>query len=494
MQENLHDERQVRIQKLSSLRTKGIDPYPARIDRTATVGEALQSFDAWSEKAQPVTLAGRIRLLRRHGGLSFARIEDESGMIQLMLSKQALGVDAYEQLKDVDVADFISASGTLIVSKTGEKTLEAATWTMISKALLPLPEKFHGLKNEEERYRHRYVDLIVNPDVKEFFRLRSRFIASMREFLTREGFMEVETPVLEHIPGGAEAEPFVTHHNTLDIDLYLRISLELHLKRLIVGGYDKVFEIGKVFRNEGMSTQHLQEFTEMECYWAYADNEKLMKLVQSLYQEMIQKTFGTLDINYQDTVLHFGGEWPRVDYFDLLREHAGIDLDTIQTADQLRKAITEKNIPLKMDPKAGLGRLIDQLYKKTVRPKLIQPCFLINHPVAVSPLAKRHATQPNKVERHQVLIVGAELGNGFSELNDPLDQRARFEEQMSLREAGDKEAQMIDYDFLQALEHGMPPTAGFGVGIDRLLTVLANQPSIRDTVFFPTMRPEHKPE
>jgi lysyl-tRNA synthetase class 2 len=492
MQANIHDEREVRIQKLSSLRNKGVDPYPAQVSRTATIGETLQSFEAWSAEAKVITIAGRIRLLRRHGGLSFARVEDETGTIQLMLSKQELGVESYELLKEVDVADFIAATGKLIVSKTGEKTLQAANWTMLSKALLPLPEKFHGLKNEEERYRRRYVDLIVNQDVKDFFRLRSRFIATMRDFLTREGFMEVETPVLEHIPGGAEAEPFVTHHNTLDIDLYLRISLELHLKRLIVGGYDKVFEIGKVFRNEGMSTQHLQEFTEMEFYWAYADNEKLMKLVQSLYQEMIQKTFGTLDIPYQDTVLHFGGEWPRVDYFELLREHAGIDLDVIKTADELRQAIIEKKIPLKMDPKAGLGRLIDQLYKKTVRPKLIQPCFLVNHPVAVSPLAKRHATQPNKVERHQVLIVGAELGNGFSELNDPLDQRTRFEEQMSLREAGDKEAQMIDNDFLQALEHGMPPTAGFGVGIDRLLAVLTNKPSIRDTVFFPTMRPEQE--
>ncbi|MBI4122142.1 MAG: lysine--tRNA ligase [Parcubacteria group bacterium] len=490
MSDTIHDERQTRIEKLAALRAKGVDPYPARANRTSTIGEALASFDAWSAEGKSVTLAGRIRLLRRHGGLTFARLEDESGDIQVMLSKKGLGEEAYELLKEADMADFIAATGKLIVSKTGEKTVEATTWTMLTKAILPLPEKWHGLKNEEERYRCRYVDLIVNPEVKNFFRLRSRFIASMRAFLLGEGFMEVETPVLEHVPGGAEAEPFITHHNTMDIDLYLRISLELHLKRLIVGGYEKIFEIGKVFRNEGMSPQHLQEFTEMEFYWAYADNEVLMGMVQRLYQTIIKDTFGTLDLPYKDQVLHFGGEWPRLNYVELLREHAGIDLDEIKTVADMRQAIAAKKIPLKIDPKAGLGRLIDQVYKKTVRPKLVQPCFLVNHPVAVSPLAKRDVKNPNRVERHQVLIATAEVGNAFSELNDPLDQRQRFEDQMALRAAGDNEAQMIDEDYLRALEHGMPPTAGFGVGIDRLLAILTNQESIRDTVLFPTMRPE----
>lgn len=485
---DIHNEREVRIEKLKALRAQGVNPYPARVQRTHQVSDVLQNFEDLSAKGTTVCLAGRVRLLRRHGGLSFIRLEDETGTVQLLLSKKLLS--NYDKLALLDVGDFVSASGKMITSKTGEKTLEVSSYELISKSIRPLPEKWHGLKNEEERYRHRYLDLIVNPTVREFFRLRSTFIASMRRFMTANGFMEVETPVLEHVPGGAEAEPFITHHNTLDIDLYMRISLELHLKRLIVGGYEKIFEIGKVFRNEGMSTQHLQEFTEMEFYWAYADNEKLMEFVQQLYQHVIKETFGTLQITCRDVALDFSGTWPRLDYCDLVQKETGIDLRKIETAEDLRTAIKKAKIKLDIEPSAGLGRIIDQLYKKTVRPKLIQPCFLINHPVAISPLAKRQAENPNLVERHQVLIMGAELGNGFSELNDPLDQRARFEEQMKLREAGDNEAQMIDEDFLEALEHGMPPTAGWGIGIDRLLMILANLESIRDTVFFPTMRPK----
>ncbi len=484
------DERSVRVQRLDAVRAAGMDPYPAHCNRTMTIGAAVADFDTLSAKATPATLAGRIRLLRRQGGLSFARIEDESGMIQFMLTKKGLGEEAYKQFSMVDVADFIEATGVLMTSKTGEKTLQATSWRLLSKALLPLPDKWHGLKNEEERYRHRYVDLIVNPEVKSFFRTRSKFITAIRQFMAKEGFMEVETPVLEHVPGGTEAEPFVTHHNTLDIDLFLRISLELHLKRLIVGGYDKVFEIGKVFRNEGMSTQHLQEFTEMEFYWAFADNEQLMALVQSFYQTVIEQTFGSLSIKCRDQQLDFSGNWPRYDYLTLLNEHAGIDLNNVTDAAALTKAIKAKKIDLTIPKGSSYGSIIDQVYKKTVRPKLIQPCFLVNHPVAISPLAKRQEKNPNLVQRHQVLIMGAEIGNGWSELNDPLDQRSRFEEQMKLREAGDKEAHMIDEDYLQALEHGLPPTAGWGIGIDRLLMVLADLPSIRDTVFFPTMRPK----
>lgn len=491
MPEQYQDERSVRLERLASIREQGLQPYPAATKRELAIGRALERFDDLSGHQAEVTLAGRVRLLRRQGGLTFVRLEDESGVIQLMLNKKSMDEQSYKRFALVDIADFVEATGTLMLSKTGEKTLLVSAWAFLSKALLPLPDKWHGLKNEEERYRHRYIDLIVNPQVKDFFRIRSVFIRELRDFMHANGFMEVETPVLEHVPGGAEAEPFVTHHNTLDIDLYLRISLELHLKRLIVGGYEKVFEIGKVFRNEGMSTQHLQEFTEMEFYWAYADNEHLMQFVQNAYQHVIKKTFGTLQIAYKGETLDFSGNWPRLDYTALVKEHAGIDLNAVTDVKDLRAMIEAKNISIDIEPSAGLGRVIDQLYKKTVRPKLIQPCFLVNHPVAVSPLAKRHESNPNTVERHQVLIAGAELGNGFSELNDPLDQRGRFEEQMKLREAGDKEAQMIDEDFLQALEHGMPPTAGWGIGIDRLLMVLADLPSIRDTVFFPTMRPKH---
>lgn len=490
MSQQHQDERSVRIERLQAIKAAGIDPYPATVNRTMPIGEAVAQFDTLSAAAKTITLAGRIRLMRRQGGLTFVRVEDESGAIQFMITKANIGEAAYKQLGLLDVADFIEAEGGLIVSKTGEKTLQATAWRLLSKALLPLPDKWHGLKNEEERYRHRYVDLIVNPDVKSFFRTRSKFITAIRAFMSKQGFMEVETPVLEHIPGGTEAEPFVTHHNTLDIDLYLRISLELHLKRLIVGGFDKIYEIGKVFRNEGMSTQHLQEFTEMEFYWAYANNEQLMDFVQSFYQSVIQDTFGTLSITCRDQQLEFGGTWKRYDYLSLLKEHAGIDLNVAKDAESLKKAIKDNTIDLTIPAGSSYGSIIDQVYKKTVRPKLIQPCFLINHPVAISPLAKRQETNPNLVQRHQVLIMGAEIGNGWSELNDPIDQRERFEEQMRLRDAGDKEAHMIDHDFLNALEHGMPPTAGWGIGIDRLLMVLANLPSIRDTVFFPTMRPK----
>lgn len=490
MPEQPQDERDVRIGRLQTIKEQGIDPYPAVSNRDRSIADAIHAFEALAEKKQLVTLAGRIRLLRRQGSLAFARIEDETGVIQFMFSKRDMDAAQFNVLKLLDVADFLEATGTLITSKTGEKTLLASTCRLLSKAIRPLPDKWHGLKNEEERYRHRYVDLIVNPDVREFFKLRSRFIASIRSFMSGEGFMEVETPVLEHVPGGTEAEPFVTHHNTLDIDLYLRISLELHLKRLIVGGFEKIFEIGKVFRNEGMSTQHLQEFTEMEFYWAYADNDQLMRFVQRFYQHIIQQSFGTLSVKCRDQVLDFSGEWKRQDYLALFKKHAGIDLNSIETADDLRQAVKKQKIDIDIPPGSSLGSIIDQVYKKTVRPKLIQPCFLTNHPVAISPLAKRQEKNPRLVQRHQVLIMGSEVGNGWSELNDPIDQRERFEEQMRLRAAGDKEAHRIDEDFLRALEHGMPPTAGWGIGIDRLLMILSDLPSIRDTVLFPTMRPK----
>lgn len=492
MAEKKHqDERSVRIERLTSIRESGINPYPARTKRDTAIGQALLRFDELQQNGTAITVAGRVRLLRRQGGLTFVRLEDESGTIQLMLNKKNIDEETYKRFSLVDVADFVEATGTLMLSKTGEKTLLVQSWMLLSKAILPLPDKWHGLKNEEERYRHRYVDLIVNKEVKDFFRTRSRFVSAIRQFMTNEGFMEVETPVLEHIPGGTEAEPFITHHNTLDIDLYLRISLELHLKRLIVGGYEKIFEIGKVFRNEGMSTQHLQEFTEMEFYWAYADNEQLMKFVQKFYQSIIESTFGSLQVKCRDIILDFSGEWKRLDYTSLLKQYSGIDLGEVKDAVALKEAIKTAKIDLDIRPGSSYGSIIDQLYKKTVRPNLIQPCFLINHPVAISPLAKRQEKDPSFVQRHQVLIMGSEIGNGFSELNDPLDQRERFEEQMRLREAGDKEAHMIDEDFLMALEHGMPPTAGWGIGIDRLLMILADLPSIRDTVFFPTMRPKH---
>lgn len=490
MKNEVADERTIRIEKLEKLREQGVHPYPSTVKQSHRIDEALSDFEKLSADEKQIDLIGRVRLLRRHGGSTFARIEDETGEIQLFFSKKILGDDHYKQLKLVDLGDFITVSGKLFVTKTEERTIEVSGFSMASKALQPLPDKFHGLKDEEARYRQRYLDLIANSEVRDLFRKRSEFIQHLRMFMMQEGFMEVETPVLENIPGGAEAEPFITHHNSLDIDLYLRISLELHLKRLTVGGFEKIYEIGKVFRNEGLSTQHLQEFTMMEFYWAFADNDKLMNFVEKMYQYLIEKTFGTLQISYKGETLDFSGTWERLDYRELFLKHSGIDLKEVKTADALKTAIKEQKIKIDIEESAGYGRLVDQVYKKTVRPKLIQPAFLINHPVEISPLAKRNESDPSIVDRHQVLIMGAEVGNGFSELNDPIDQRSRFEDQMKLREAGDMEAQMIDEEYIDAMEHGMPPTGGFGVGIDRLFMILTDSDSIRDVVFFPTMRPK----
>lgn len=484
----LDELKQARLEKLDRIKNAGINPYPSKSKRTITIEDALKNFDILSESKENIFITGRLRTLREHGALSFADLEDQSGRLQLFFHKDALGEEKYEFIKNLDMGDFVEASGFLFTTNKGQKTLNISDFKILTKSLLPLPEKWHGLTDEETRYRKRHLDLIMNEDVRALFRRRTAFINSIREFLNADGFMEVETPVLESVPGGAEAEPFVTHHNKLDIDFYLRISLELHLKRLMVGGFEKIYELGRVFRNEGISTQHLQEFTMLEFYWAYADYEELMDFVEKFYTTIIEKTFGTLDIPYKGQVLHFQAPWPRVDYREIILKESGVDIDLYPTKEAMQELVKEKGI--KPDPAAGRGRLIDQLYKKLVRPNLFQPCFLINHPIDISPLAKSKADNPKEVERLQVLIAGAEVGNGFSELNDPIDQRQRFMKQEELREAGDKEAQMIDEDFVEALEYGMPPTAGFGVGIDRLLMILADQENIRDVVFFPMMKPK----
>lgn len=487
----INEIRQARINKLKKITDAKIDPYPARSKRTHVIADILKNFDAILNSKEIVYICGRTRTIREHGGLTFMDLEDESGKIQLFFKKDEIGSDKYEFISNLDLGDFIEARGKVFTTKKGEKTLDVEGYKILTKSLLPLPEKWHGLSDEEIRYRKRYLDLIMNKDVKQLFVTRTKFVNNIREFLNTNGYTEVETPVLESVPGGADAEPFTTHHNKLDIDLYLRISLELHLKRLIVGGFEKIYEMGRVFRNEGMSTQHLQEFTMLEFYWAYADYEDLMKFVEEFYTEIIKKTFGTLEIKYQDSVLNFNAPWPRFDYRQIIIKESGIDIDKYPTKEDMQRISEEKGV--KVDPKAGRGRLIDQLYKKLVRPKLIQPCFLINHPLDISPLAKKKDDDRNKVQRFQVLIAGAEIGNGFSELNDPIDQKERFETQARLRAEGDAEAQMMDEDFVEALEYGMPPTAGFGVGIDRFLTILTDQKSIRDVVFFPMMKPLENP-
>lgn len=481
MSDNEIKEKKIRLEKLKKLQSQGINPYPSKYGRSYQVSEVLEL----KLGTKNIKLAGRIITLRVMGKLTFAHLQDGSGKMQIAFKQDVLGPDKYKFLDFLNRGDFIGVSGELFKTKKGEITIEVKDYQILTKALRPLPEKWHGLKDQELRYRQRYLDLITNLQVKDLFIRRSEFIKNVRSYLEKQGFLEVETPILELVPGGADAQPFITHHNTLDIDLYLRISLELHLKRLIIGGYEKIFEIGKVFRNEGMSTQHLQEFTLLEFYIAYQDYQDMMKVVENFYVYILKKTFGQLKVKFQGHEINFKTPWKKVDYTEIIKRETGLDV-LKASDDEIKQAIIKHNI--KTDIKLGRGRLIDQLYKKLVRPKLIQPTFLINLPVSVSPLAKRMPDNPELTERMVVVAGGVEIGNGFSELNDPLDQRRRFEEQMKLRQAGDKEAQMMDKDFIEALEYGMPPTAGFGIGLDRLFMIFAGQDSIRDVVLFPTMK------
>jgi lysyl-tRNA synthetase class 2 len=482
---------EARRAKLQAWRDLGVDPFPARTPahEDISVARAHGSGLSGEERLEgSVAISGRVMSLRGQGGLMFADLHDRTGKLQLLLKSDILSPELFEQLQLLDLGDFIWVSGALIVTKRGELTVEVKEWKLLTKALRPLPDSWNGLQDIEQRQRQRYVDLLVNPNVKERFKKRSQFVSAIRQFLSDRQFLEVETPILEHIPGGADAEPFMTHHNALDVDFYLRISLELHLKRLVVGGMERVYELGRTFRNEGVSPQHLQEFTMLEFYWAYASYEELMTFVEELYCSAIQATFGTLQIQRGETTLHFEGPWPRVSYVQLLKDYAGVDILTAsdeELVEHIKKHRVDTDVSL------GRGRLLDQLYKKTVRPHLIQPQFIVDVPVEFSPLAKRKAEDPRLTERIMVLIDGAEVGNGFSELNDPIDQRERFEVQEQLRLKGDAEAQRKDEDFLRALEYGMPPTTGFGVGIDRLLSILLDVDTVRETVFFPTMRPEH---
>lgn len=475
--------RAVRLEKLKTLKELGIDPYPAFSKRTHTASQALKA------EGEEVSVTGRLFSFREHGNIAFADLKDESGKIQIFFQKKLLGEDAYKQLRLLDIGDFIQVEGQVVKTVAGEISVAPKTYTLLTKSLLPLPSEYFGLKDPEIKLRKRYLDLLMHPDLRETFQKKTIFWQTIRNYMIEHGFLEVETPVLQSIPGGADARPFITHHNAQDMDLYLRISLELPLKRLLVGGFEKVFEIGRIFRNEGIDDEHLQDYTQLEFYWAYADYNQLMDLIQEMYQKVIEETFGSLTTAWNGEQIHWGGNWPRVEYTALLNEHWGVDIEAMSVLDLY--ALAEKlNVPV--EPNLGKGRLLDYIYKKTIRPKLIQPMFVTNHPVEVEPLAKRLPHNPQNVQRMQVLAMGSELGKGFSELNDPLDQRERFEEQMKLREAGDEEAQMMDEDFVEALEYGMPPAAGFGVS-ERLFAMLVDKP-VREMVFFPTMRPEKQNE
>ncbi|MCX6737763.1 MAG: lysine--tRNA ligase [Candidatus Parcubacteria bacterium] len=480
----LEDLRQTRINKALSLRKKGIDPFPAISHRQLDLSEVNKQFSVLEKSGKSIITAGRIFSIRPHGKLVFIDLKDEKDELQLLLKTDEIGEDNLKfWLDHLDMGDYVEIEGPVFITKAGEKTILAKTVTILTKAIRPLPTEWYGLKDTETLLRKRYLDLIMNKETKELFYKKTVFWDAIREFLKKYSFLEVETPVLENIPGGAEAEPFITHYNALDRDFYLRISLELALKRLIVGGFERVFEIGRVFRNEGVDAQHLQDYTQMEFYWSYADYNKLMDLTEEMYKFVVQRVMGSLTTTYNGGTIDWSKPWPKVDYYELFKEKTSLDLKTVAVSDLYKKAMELKLNP---DKNLGKGRLIDLIYKKACRPTLTQPCFLINHPIEVSPLAKSFFEDHGRTQRFQILVSGAELGNGFSELNDPLDQRERFEEQMKLRESGDKEAQMIDDDFIEALEYGMPPTAGFGLS-ERFFSFIVDRP-VRETTFFPATK------
>jgi lysyl-tRNA synthetase class 2 len=471
-----------RLKKIDLLKEAGINPYPARTKKVASINDVIKNFNSLFKSKKRVSVAGRIMSFRDQGNLVFSDLVDASHKIQIVLKKDNISNLNFWK-KVLDRGDFIFVNGIVFKTKKGEKSIEAKKIEIWAKSLRPLPTEWFGIEDEETRLRQRYLEMILNPETRQIFIKKSIFWQTFREELKKQGFLEVETPVLEPIPGGAEAEPFVTHLNALDEDFYLRISLELSLKKILVGGFEKVFEIGRIFRNEGIDREHLQDYTQLEFYWAYHDYNDLMKFIESLYKKVIKNTVGSLVTVYNDKKINWGKKWPRVEYVKLFEKFTGIN-PIKASRDELYKKAKELN--LNPEEFAGKGRLIDLIFKKTARPTLIQPCFLINPPVDIEPLAKRSEKDPNIVERFQVMAGGTELGKGFSELNDPIDQRKRFEEQAKLREAGDKEAQMLDEGFLEALEYGMPPTAGFGIS-ERLFAVLMNKP-VRECVIFPLMR------
>lgn len=488
-----------RRKKLEKIKQAGIDPYPASVHWTHRISQVRNDFAVLSKAGKKVALVGRVMGMRDQGNIIFLDLMDETGRFQAVLRKQILsakGGDFSFWKPLIDIGDFVSVEGKLFKTKKGEESIDASSFKLLAKSLRPIPSEWYGLEDAEERLRKRYLDMLLDEDTKSIFRKKTVFWQTFRDFLKKENFLEVETPILELVPGGAEAEPFKTYHNALDTDFYLRISLELPLKKLLVAGFERVFEIGRIFRNEGIDKEHLQDYTQLEFYGAYYDYNDLMKLVEKLYKQVIKATCGTFITKHEGQKINWGKKWPKVDYIEVFKkENEGID-PLVATKEDLathlkayfsRSHDSDKLIS-ETEGDLSKGRLIDLIFKKTVRPTLIQPCFLVDPPVDIEPLAKRSRRDPRVVERVQVMACGTELGKGFSELNDPLDQRARFEEQMRLREAGDKEAQRLDEDYLEAMEYGMPPAAGFGVS-ERLFAVLMDKP-MRETVIFSLMRPK----
>ncbi|MBU3918332.1 lysine--tRNA ligase [Patescibacteria group bacterium] len=481
--------KKARKEKLDLLKKSGINPYPLETKRTYLVSRALKDFSKLEKSKKEVIIAGRLRSFRIHGGASFAEVEDGTEKIQIFFKKDHLGPKRYEWfLKYLDIGDFIEARGELFKTKRKEKTLLITDAKILAKSMLPLPEKWHGLKDVEERFRKRYLDLIMNKEAKEKFLIRFQIIQELRNFLISNDFLETETPILQTIYGGAKAEPFKTHFNALDLDVYLRIATEIHLKELIVGGFERVFEIGRIFRNEGIDKHHNPEFTSLEFYWAYADYKDLMKFCEQMIAFILKKVFGKLEIEYEGEKINFKGPFKRVEFYELLRKDADIDLENIHSDKLAEKA---KKMGIKIEPGEGTAEIADRIYKKYSRDKIIQPTFIIHYPVGAFPLAKPHPTLEGRLANFQLVAGGVELVNAFSELNDPIEQREIFKEQEKMYKQGYKEAQRTDENFLQALEHGMPPTAGFGMGLDRLVALLTDSHSLREVILFPTMRPKN---
>ena len=478
-----------RLKKLKRIQNSGDLAYPAQSKRTHTAEQALKDFTKLSKTEKEIILVGRIRAIRGHGGSTFINIEDGTGSFQAYLKKDRVGEKSYDFfLKNFDVGDFAQLRGILFTTKKGEKTLEVADYKMLSKSLLPLPEKWHGLQDEEERYRKRYLDLIFNKKVKENFEKRAQIITSIREFLNERGFLEVETPVLQTLYGGADAQPFTTHLNAFKQDLFLRISLELPLKRLIVGGYEKVYELGRVFRNEGVDRMHNPDFTMLEFYWAYADYKDMMKLTEEMFEYILEKVLEKTKIDYEGKEIDFKAPWPRIGYAELIRSYTKLDIETLNR-DALAKEANKLDVPV--DKSFSKGKITDEIYKKYCRPKIWEPTFVIHHPSEMYPLAKQRPEKPEEAESFQLVVGGGwELVKAYSEQNDPIVQRKAFEKQESLFKKGLEDAQRMDDNFIEALEYGMPPTAGFGMGIDRLVTLLTGSHSLREMILFPRMKPK----
>lgn len=484
------DQVQQRLLKLERIRERGIEPFPARARRDHTAAEALAAFEnaeADGSAAPTVQVTGRLRAIREMGKSIFAHIEDGSGRIQIYLKQDTLGEQTFELFKrDIDLGDFIGVEGYLFRTRTGEATIHVQSYQLLTKTLHPLPEKWHGLKDVETRYRRRYLDLIANPEVRHIFRTRTRVVSAMRRFLDEQGFIEVETPTLQPIYGGAMARPFTTHHNALNMTLYLRISDELYLKRLIVGGFDKVYEICKDFRNEGVSTKHNPEFTQMECYWAYADYNDMMWLTENMVAFIAEQALGSTRFIFQGQEIDVTPPWRRWSLRDAIQELTGINYADFPTLEGLWAEVQRRR--LNLSPQPTWGKLIDELLGEIVEPTLIQPTFIKDYPIDISPLAKASPDDPQHVERFEIFVGGLETGNAYSELNDPLVQRERFEQQGLGAQAGDEEAHPMDEDYVMALMHGMPPTGGLGIGVDRLTMLLTDQTSIREVILFPHMR------